>query len=503
MTLYVGAMIAFGAWGQRRVAGGDDFAVARAGYGPVTLALAFAATTASGATFLGLPGLAYTYGISALWVGFIYPIGVYGGVILCQRMVTRYGNASGHRSIPEFLGDRYQSDAIRVLAALLSLALLFFLAGQLIAGLAMFESLLGLSRPYALGLTALVLLIYVGLGGAHADILTDTVQSLLMLAIALGVTWMFFSGFGLEGGAETVMDRLRALDPETVAPINPRFNLVNSSWALLAMVLAYIPLGMLPHIGNKLWALKNPKQQRRFILTAFGVGMVFPTLILGGLLARAVLGDALFVGDQTPNSAIPALFIEVFPAWLAALLGAAILASIMSTADGLIISSSQVFANDLYRRTLAPRLHPQIEAHVLDRRVLLISRWGTLVTMAAAVTIAWFTYNINIILVTWIGIGGLVAALSGSLVLGVFWRRATAAGALTGFIAGAAVFVVLHAGWLPPAESGWLAWLNQQSPNPYSCAALAEFVSVALTIVVSLLTRPPSQRHLSQVFGNG
>ena len=63
MVLYVGLMIHLGRRGQRQVASADDFAVARGAYGPLTLAVAYAATAASGATFLGLPGLAYQYGM--------------------------------------------------------------------------------------------------------------------------------------------------------------------------------------------------------------------------------------------------------------------------------------------------------------------------------------------------------------------------------------------------------------------------------------------------------
>ena len=56
LVLYTGAMVAFGVIGQRRVRSADDFATARGSYGPVLLGLAFAATTASGATFIGFPG---------------------------------------------------------------------------------------------------------------------------------------------------------------------------------------------------------------------------------------------------------------------------------------------------------------------------------------------------------------------------------------------------------------------------------------------------------------
>ncbi len=127
---YVALMAGFGYLGNRRVSGADDFATARRGYGPLVLALAFASTAASGATFLGLPGLTYNYGMSTLWIAFLYPVGIYVGVLICQRTIGRYGNLAGARSIPEYLGERYQSEALRISAAVFSLILLFYLAGN-------------------------------------------------------------------------------------------------------------------------------------------------------------------------------------------------------------------------------------------------------------------------------------------------------------------------------------------------------------------------------------
>ena len=158
------SLIGFGYLGSRRVTGADDFATARRGYGPFLLALAFASTAASGATFLGLPGLTYSYGMSTLWIAFCYPVGIYIGILICQRTIGRYGNKAGARSMPEFLGERYRSETLRISVAVFSLILLFYLASQLVAGLVMFEMMLGLSRGWALGITAAVLLGYVTLG---------------------------------------------------------------------------------------------------------------------------------------------------------------------------------------------------------------------------------------------------------------------------------------------------------------------------------------------------
>ena len=118
LVVFVIVMVGFGIIASRRVQGADDFATARSSYGPLLLALAFASTAASGATFLGVPGLTYTYGFSIIWIAFLYPIGIYIGVLICQRTVGRFGNESGARSIPEYLGERYQSEALRISPAM-------------------------------------------------------------------------------------------------------------------------------------------------------------------------------------------------------------------------------------------------------------------------------------------------------------------------------------------------------------------------------------------------
>ena len=198
LVLYIGVMLGFGYIASKRIRDADDFATARGSYGPVFLAFAFAATIASGGTFLGLPGLAYEFGMPAVLGGFLYPIGAYFGVLISMRLITTSGNRFGNRSIPEYLGDRYQSEGIRVLVSIFSLMLFFYLAAQLVSGLVMFEIMLGLSQEWALGITTLVMLIYVTMGGAHADILTDGVQGFVMLVIAVVVIFLFFFGTGFE-----------------------------------------------------------------------------------------------------------------------------------------------------------------------------------------------------------------------------------------------------------------------------------------------------------------
>ncbi|MCY4655799.1 MAG: sodium:pantothenate symporter, partial [Gammaproteobacteria bacterium] len=325
LVVYIAGMLCIGFWGQKKVKHADDFAVARGAYGPVFLAFAFAATTASGATFLGGPGLAYQIGISTTWGNFLYPMGVYFGILITMRLIATSGHKFGNRSIPEYLGDRYKSDGIRIVVSVLSLILFFYVAGQLVSGIVMFETMLGLDAEYALIITTLVLLVYVVMGGAHADILTDGVQGIMMLGLASLVIILFLFGVGVEGGLGGVLDNLKAQDENLVTPLNPESALTHSPWSIFAVLLAHIPLGLLPHLGNKLWALKGTDQQKNFVKIAFLCGITLGMMGLGGLLARALIGDGLLTGDLTPNASLPLLFIELFPTWLAALIGVGVL----------------------------------------------------------------------------------------------------------------------------------------------------------------------------------
>ena len=502
-------MLVVGLLGSRKVKSADDFATARSGYGPVFLAFAFAATTASGATFLGGPGLVYELGLANAWGGFLYPIGVYFGVLISMRLIATSGNRLGCRSIAEYLGQRYQSEGIRVMVSVFSLVLFFYLAGQLVSGLVMFETMLGLKPMWALIITTVVLLFYVVMGGAHADILTDGIQGMMMLLVALTVILLTAFGIGIEGDFSDLWNNLANQDSVLVEAVNPGSALTHSWWSIISILFACIPLGLLPHLGNKLWALRDLNQQKTFLKLAFTFGLTLGMMGVGGLLARTLLGGALLEEGATTNQALPLVFIEIFPTWLAALIGMGVLAAIMSTADGLVVSSSQIIANDLYRLTIAPRLRNPPTGARLDRQVLNISRVTTVIVLLLTMVMAWGLMDTNIALIIWIGTGGLMAAFAGPLVMGALWRGVTRQGAYAGLASGFIVFVVLHSQLLEP---GWfgssgifydlVSWIHDEGPNPFSCAAMGEAASVSLTFLVSRFTRPLPEDHIREMFGS-
>jgi sodium/proline symporter len=382
------------------------------------------------------------------------------------------------------------------------LSLFFYLAGQLVSGIVMFEIMLGVPKMAALGITSAVLLVYVVLGGAHADILTDGVQGFIMVGVGLLVAVLFCLGYGIEGGFTGMIDALESQDENLVGWLNVTDVLYHSWWSVLAVFLAHVPLGMLPHIGNKLWALKDPSQQMQFVRLAFVFAMILAMLGFGGIMARVLLGEGI-----DSNQALALLFIDLFPSWFAALLGVGILAAVMSTADGLVVSSSQIVANDLYRLSFVPKFRKDLSEEEVERRSLNISRISTVVILLLCTLLAWQTLDMNVTILVWIGVGCMMAAFAGPLILGSVWRGVTKAGAFAGLLSGGGVYIVtylalINPDWFDPGMLKQAAlWLERESPNPYSCAAMGEIVSVIVTVVVSKLTKPYEQQHIELLFG--
>ncbi|MDH3282957.1 MAG: hypothetical protein OEQ18_17780, partial [Gammaproteobacteria bacterium] len=126
-------------------------------------------------------------------------------------------------------------------------------------------------------------------------------------------------------------------------------------------------------------------------------------------------------------------------------------------------------------------------------------------TVIGAAILGWMTMDMNVVLLMWIGVGGFVAALMGPLVVGSLWFGVTRAGAVAGFWAGAATFILIRGEivsglWL--VGTTWESfgrWFSFYATNPYSAATFGAAGSVLVTVIVSKLTAPLERGHLAQL----
>ncbi len=480
LVLFVGLFLAMGFIGMSKTTNADDFAVARSSYGPWVLGLAFVATVASGSTFLGMPGLAYSKGFASLWYPIVYPLGIYLGMLMAAKLVKTMGDRFGNRTIPEFVGARYNSDFLRVGMTVVSFLLLFYITAQLVAAATLFQVMMGLPYIPALIFTAVVLLVYIVMGGSHADILTDAVQGFLMLVIAVGVAVMFFTGFGIDGGAGAVNEQVSSRN-ETAGWDTLFLDgdpIYGSAWLIFLMFVAHLPFGILPHLGNKFMALSSASQMRKFAMFSIIAGGILPMMALGGLLGAATIDSEI-----RPDQVIPVLFTEMFPPIVAAFLAVAIISAVLSTSDGLVVSVSQLLANDLYRKTFAE----DENSEETDRRALLIGRGGVALALIAGVIIAWNPPEFLAVLL-WVGVGGIVSGLAGPVLIGSLWRRATKAAAISSFLVGVGCYAVIYLGFM--------------TDNPFGSAGYSVIIASIVMVIVTPLTKPLPPEFVAEVFGD-
>ena len=494
VAVFLALFIGIGVWGMRKTSNDEDFAVARGGYGPVTLAFAFAATIASGATFMSLPGMAYSKGFASLWYPAIYPIAIYVGMILAIKLIKRAGDKFRSNSLPEFMGQRYNSNFLRIGFALVSMLLVYYIAAQIVAAATIFEVLLGLDYRHGILASVAVIALYITMGGSHADIMTDGIQGVMMVLIGLMIAVIFFLGVGFEGtGPSVINDALVKQDP-SLGWNNylKEGDVLFGSFFLISMIfIAHIPFAMNPHIGKLAFALKDPKQIRTFLLIAIPVGSILGFTVLGGLHARALFGPEF--GDVIrPDQAIPVLFTQLFPPFLAGLLGVGVLSAIMSTSDGLFISIAVIFSNDLYKKTFAPVIHKNKSKEQIEQIALNISRVAIVLVGVVACWLAWNPPQFLAVLL-WMGVGGILAGATGPLLIGALWKGATKTGAIASFLVGVISF---GAGII-------YFFVLKEVPfkNPFAVAGTCIIIAAVTMIVVSLFTKKLPSEHVDEMFG--
>ena len=486
LVLFIG----IGVWGMKKTKNDEDFAVARGAYGPITLAFAFAATIASGATFMSVPGMAYSKGFAAIWYPATYPIAIYVGMILAIKLIKRAGDKFRSNSLPEFLGQRYNSNFLRIAFALVSILLVYYIAAQIVAAATIFEVLLGLNYQHGILVSVAVIALYITMGGSHADIMTDGIQGVMMVLIALIIAVIFFMGVGFEGtGPSLINDALVKQDPSLGWDnyFKEGDILFGSFWVISLIFVAHIPFAMNPHIGKLAFALKDPKQIRTFMLIAIPVGSILGFTVLGGLHARALFG-----ADIRPDAAIPVLFTQLFPPFVAGLLGVGVLSAIMSTSDGLFISIAVIFSNDLYKKTFAPVIHKHKSKEQIEQIALNTSRVAIVLVGVVACWLAWEPPQFLAVLL-WMGVGGILSGATGPLLIGSLWRRATKSGAIASFLVGVIGF----------GASVIYCFVFKDVPykNPFVIAGLSIIAAAVTMIVVSLLTKRLPQAHVDDMFG--
>jgi sodium/pantothenate symporter len=418
-----------------------DFTIGGARLGPFVLGVAFAATFFSAATFTGYVGWVYAWGFSAIWVFLAIFVASTFGILTFARKVREANIKQKSHSLPDWLGDFYNSDFLRMGTGVLLLFNLFYIGSQFTGGAYVFNVLLGWSYHSSLALIVAVVILYVVAGGTFADVYTDTVQGLLMSFMGL---FCFVSGvlrMG-PGGWSSLTETLRSIDPNMVALFNPESTHFYAGAAVLGVFIIEYAFAAQPQLFNKVLALKNPSDLRKMILTYVTCAFCMMLVIFVGLFAHQ-----FGVHADVPDHTIYLYVASMFPPIVSAMLAMVILSACLSTTDGILVVLATLFSNDVYRKFLVKRGYVKVASEEeIDRKGLLISRVATIVVGLAAAALV---INPPAFIGTfiWIGISGIASGTMGPLIVGIFMKdKVTPLGAILSMFIGVISYLILSLG---------------------------------------------------------
>ena len=541
------ATVVIGSWGVRLSRTTSDFLVASRSVGPRWNAAAISGEYLSAASFLGVAGLIAKYGADALW----YPVGFTAGYLGLLLFVAAPLRRSGAYTVPDFAEFRLASARLRKVAMLVVVIIcVFYLAPQYQgAGLAL-KTLLGMPvwiGPVLVG--AIVITNVVG-GGMRSITFVQAFQYWLKLTAiaipALALLGLFVTDRGELGGPlppsvdrETTVQIetdvvVQVVDPAGIrvtglldgntvrdatfgtpgehtvgagtsltlaagaaTPVVAGTPSTGSEWivsggglggghplyqVISIIVATFLGTMGLPHVLVRFYTNRDGRAARRTALAVIALlsfFYLFPVLL--GVFSRLYVPQLLITGTAdaavllAPGSAIGGAFGQL----LAALVAAGAIAAFLATSSGLLVSIAGALATDVMR------------GRVRDFRIAAVI--GGLIPIPLSLLVA------DIELSRTVGLAFAVAAstLCPLLVLGIWWRGLTAAGAacgltVGGLVCGGAVLVAITGGIDETVLGGWPAVMVGYP------AAVSVPVAFATMIVVSRFTR--TTPNVAQIF---
>jgi SSS family solute:Na+ symporter/sodium/pantothenate symporter len=333
------------AWlGHRRTTDIKSFAVGDGDMNPLIVGLTLAASIASTATFVINPGLVYAFGLSAfLHYGVAVLAGVTTALFLLSTGFRRVGAQSGALTLPQWIGERYQSRAMTVFFAMASLLSLTFVVLILGGVSIVMQKTLGLGNTEALIIVTVFVFGYIFVGGTYAHAYTNTMQAAIMIVVAIIIIASGLHQF--SDGIGAFFERIRAVDPNLASATNISNEFFDSAFKVyVAGFIVGFAVVCQPHILSKALYVKDDRAVRRYLGVTIAVTVIFTGLLLVGLYVRA----GSFPQDLKYDTVMAVYIADSFSGPLLAFISVALVAAGMSTLDGILVALSSIAANDLF-----------------------------------------------------------------------------------------------------------------------------------------------------------
>jgi cation/acetate symporter len=513
-ALYIGIAI------YNKARATSDFYVASRGVPPIFNGMAIGADWMSAASFIGMAGTVMILGYD----GLAYIMGWTGGYLLLTFLLAPQLRKYGRYTVPEFIGDRYNSHTARVIAALCTIIISFtYSIGQLSGSGVVIGRLFEIDAKVGTMIGVVLIAFYSAFGGMKGITWTQVAQYIILI-IAYLVPVIFMSlqltsnalpwiSYGELVGKMGELDRELGIS-EYFAPFTN-----GTKWQFMALMFTLMAgTAGLPHVIVRFYTVKTMKAARwsgawallfigllylsapayaafsRFILMTKVAGSKITELPewtkswvdTGKLQVADSNGDGvlqwkeLIISNDIVVMATPE--IANLGVFVIGLVAAGAMAAALSTAGGLMMSISSSFAHDIYYRVFKP--------NATEKNRLAVARWTIVIATVLAGVVALNPPGVITQIVAWA-----FALASGTffpaLILGVWWKRSNAAGVIAGMLVGLGVTLT----YIFIAREGiTLFGIVDTGAGVFGAVA-----AILANIIVSLSTKAPTQKIQEEV----
>lgn len=365
--VYLVATIVLGAIANRRMSVDlEDFLLYGRKAGFIVLYLTVVATYHSAFAFLGSGGYFYTHGIG-FWAAGAWTVLVGAVTYVLGSRIWALGKTFGYITPADLLADFYESDAVRVVAAIVSVLFTILYIQVQAVGLGYILSVASGDRiSFELG--TLILLIvaagYLIAGGLRAVYWTDVIQGVWMyVAVWAGALVLAFELFG---GPLELWRRVAAERPDLLSLPGPEGLFTPGMWFGMVIVLSF-GIVFQPHLFIRYYTAVSAR-------TIKWLGATTPIYLMTLYIPAALvgLGGALVMPDiEIADRIFPEMLFAYAPAWLTGAILAGATAAAMSTLDSMLHANMTVLTRDVYQRYI--RTNASQNHYILIGRLIVVA----------------------------------------------------------------------------------------------------------------------------------
>ena len=473
LVLYLGIMAFIGWYAGRKTNSIGDFFVLSGKAGVLVSGIAYFSTQFSMGTFLGTPGTIYGVGYAGMAIsvpGAVFCM-ILPALLIGRKLIT-LGHKYGFLTMADYLTDRYHS---KKMSGVLGVMMLFFLVpmmgAQIIGAGVIVHVFTGLPEWVGVVGMGIIVILYCMTGGMKGAMMTDVIQGSLMIATAV-VT--FIVSVVMGGGFSNINHTLQSMNEAYLTFPGANGYMPWTYYVSNIVLWSFFTMGQ-PHLFTKFFAMKDHKTMFKAILLGTA-GMFFSATLIEW---AGVNGIASIQNIEKADQIIPMILQRGLNPFLASIFIAGIVAAGMSTIDGILVTTTGAVTRDIYQKI--------INKNATDETVMKLSKVVTVIIGIIVICFGVFQPG-SIFEINLFAFSGM-AIFVVPILFGIYWKKATAKGAIAAVIAGIISLLLFT---LNPSVKALAMGFHALFPTT--------IIASIVMIVVSKFTETPPQETIDRHF---